>query len=212
MSKRLPSIHLYAQQMREIKRRIEVIDFFLLKGGNALYKPTTIESVCLQFRKILELIAFSSLIANKERYAAAYTKFASNWNAELLLKDLRRVNPKFYPIPIDERPSERPGVTSDLIPLVDGFLTEDDFVSVYKQCGGMLHAANPYGSKIGHHFFEKAFPSWRTKIIRLLNSHEVHFVDDTGIWIIHMQEDGDEEVHFYEFELMQEHGEPVTRK
>ena len=206
MSKRVPPIQLYAQQMREIKRRIEVIDFFLVESGNALYKPTSIESICLQFRKILELIAFGSLIANKERYAAAYSKFASNWNAELLLKDLRRVNPKFYPMPIEERPSDRPGIKSEILPIVDGFLMEDDFVSVYKQCGGMLHAANPYGSKIGRHFFEKEFPIWRAKIIRLLNSHEVHFVDDTSIWVIHMQEDGDGEVHYYEFALVEKHG------
>jgi hypothetical protein len=166
MSKRSPPIQLYAQQMREIKRRIEVIDFFMLKGGHALYQPTTIESVCLQFRKVLELIAFSSLIANKDRYSAAYANFASNWNAELLLKDLRRINPKFYPMPIEERPSERAGIKTDAIPVTDEYLTEEDLVNIYKKCGGMLHAANPYGSKIGPHFFEKAFPLWRKKVIR----------------------------------------------
>ena len=206
MSKSPSAIHLYAQQMREIKRRIEVVDFFLMKGGHTLYEPTTIESVCLQFRKILELIAFGSLIANKVRYAASYTKFASNWNAELLVKDLRRVNPKFYPTPVDEQPSNKPSMKSDVTPITDGFLTEEEFVTIYKQCGGMLHAANPYGTKIGHHFFKKAFPTWRRKVIRLLNSHEVHFVDEPGIWVIHMQEDGDDEVHFYEFALVGEHG------
>jgi hypothetical protein len=40
--KQTPAITLYAQQMREIKRRVEVIDYFLLAGGHALYKPTTI--------------------------------------------------------------------------------------------------------------------------------------------------------------------------
>lgn len=206
MPKRLTPIQLYAQQMREIKRRIEVIDFFLFREGHALYLPTTIESVCLQFRKILELIAFSSLIANKERYTAAYANFSSHWNAELLLKDLRRINPKFYPQPIEERQSERPGIKTDATPITDGHLTEDDFVVIYKKCGGMLHAANPFGSKIGPHFFQKSFPSWRKKIIRLLNCHEVHFVEDTDIWIIHMQEDGDNEVHYYEFALVGAHG------
>lgn len=70
MSKPAPPINLHAAQMREIKRRTEVIDFFLHKSGHALYQPTTIESICLQFRKILELIAFSSLIANKDSAVA----------------------------------------------------------------------------------------------------------------------------------------------
>ena len=98
-------IHLYAQQMREIKRRIEVVDYFLLAGGHALYKPTTIESMCLQIRHILELIAFASLCANQTAYAAVHKDFASHWNADLLLRDLARVNPDFYPAPKVEVPS-----------------------------------------------------------------------------------------------------------
>lgn len=202
MTKRTPPIHLYAEQMREIKRRTEVIDFFLRKDGHALYQPTTIESICLQFRKILELIAFSSLVANKDRYAAVHKKFESHWNAELLLRDLSRVNPDFYPKPIAEKKSATPGVVNDLIPITDGYLSQEDFIHIYKKCGGMMHATNPYGSKTGLHFFEKSFPTWRAKLIRLLNSHTVHLVGETGFWLIHMKEDGDNEVHFYEFALV----------
>ena len=145
MSKRTPPINLYAEQLREIKRRTEVIDFFLHKGGHALYQAATIESICLQFRKILELIAFSSLIANKDRYAAAHKNFESHWNAELLLKDLSRINADFYPKPIEEKPSVLPGVVNDLVPIIDGHLTQEDFIHTYKKSGGMLHAANPHG-------------------------------------------------------------------
>lgn len=59
-------IRLYALQMREIKRRMEVIDYFLLAGGHALYKPTTIESICLQVRHILELVALASLMCEQK--------------------------------------------------------------------------------------------------------------------------------------------------
>lgn len=206
MSKQKPPIHLYADQMREIKRRTEVIDFFLHKGGHALYKPTTIESLCLQFRKILELIAFSSLIANKPQYSAVHKNFESHWNAELLLKDLRRVNPDFYPKPIEERPSVEPSIKNELHPVKDGYLTEEDFIHIYKKCGGMLHALNPYGSKTGYHYFEKSFPEWRRKLIRLLNCHQVHLVGQTGFWLFHMKEDRDDDVHFYEFGLVEGHG------
>jgi hypothetical protein len=206
MSKHTQPIHLYAAQMREIKQRTEVVDFFLHKGGHALYQPTTIESICLQFRKILELIAFSSLIANKDRYATVHKNFALHWNAELLLKDLARVNPDFYPKPIEKRPSTVPGVLNDLVPITDGHLTQEDFTDIYKKCGGMMHAANPYGSKTGSHYFEKSFPLWRAKLIRLLNCHQVHLIGETSFWLIHMRENGDEEVHFYQFGLVKEHG------
>lgn len=203
MSKRLPPINLYAEQMQEIKRRTQVIDHFLYKGGHALFQPTTTETVCLQFRKILELIAFSSLIANRAKYSEIHKNFASHWNAELLLKDLARVNPNFYPKPIDEKPSNIPGMKSEWADVTDGYLTQDDFIHIYKKCGGMLHANNPYGSKTGHHYFDKSFPEWRKKLIRLLNCHQVHLVGETNIWLIHMQEDGDDEVHFYTFGLVE---------
>lgn len=134
----------YADLMREIKRRIEVVDFFLEGHGHALYQPTTTESICLQLRQVLELIAFSSLCANQQAYSAAHADFASHWNAEYLLRDLARINPDFYPKPVLEVPSSAPGVKIDHVERKDGFLTKDDFVKVYKKCGGMMHARNPY--------------------------------------------------------------------
>lgn len=206
MSKRSPPINLYAEQLREIKRRTEVIDFFLHKGGHALYQAATIESICLQFRKILELIAFASLVANKDRYAAVHKNFESHWNAELLLKDLSRINADLYPKPIEEKPSSIPGVVNDLVPITDGYLTQEDFIHIYKKCGGMLHVANPYGSKTGFHFFEKSFPLWRAKLIRRLNCHQVRLFGETGFWLMHMQENGDNEIHFYHFGLVEKPG------
>ena len=201
MSEKKTPIQLYTDQMLEIKRRTAVIDFYLYHGGHALYQPTTTESICLQFRKILELIAFSSLIANKPQYSAIHKNFESHWNAELLLKDLGRINPDFYPKPIQEIPSKTTGVVNDLTPITDGYLSKDDFIHIYKKCGGMLHALNPYGSKTGYHYFEKSFPEWHTKLICLLNCHQVHLLGQTGFWLVHMRENGDDEVHSYEFAL-----------
>jgi hypothetical protein len=192
-------IHLYSLQMREIKRRIEVLDFFLFSRGNALYKPTTIESMCLQVRQTLELIAFASLCANKSAYAAVHKDFATHWNAELLLRDLARVNPDFYPVPKIEIPSTDPRAVNQLEDLKEGYLTKEEFVRVYKKCGAMMHARNPFGSKTGHDYFEKALPIWREKIIKLLNNHSVKIIWNPGFWLIHMYEVGDNEVHYYEF-------------
>jgi hypothetical protein len=192
-------IDLYLHQMLEIKRRMKVIDYFLFAGGHALYKPTTIESTCLQFRHVLELVAFGSLCANRAAYAAVHNDFSSHWNAELLLKDLSRVNSDFYPVPKIELRSTETGVKNHLEDLKDGFLTKAEFVAAYKKCGAMMHARNPYGSKTGHHFFEKALPEWREKLIKLLNNHSVKVLGHPGFWLIHMHELHDDEVRGYEF-------------
>ena len=87
----------YCTLMEEIKKRTQVIDIFLSGSSHALYKATTIESVCLQLRKILELIALGSLVANKEMFSNVSTQFAKCWNAELIFKDIERFNSEFYP-------------------------------------------------------------------------------------------------------------------
>jgi len=144
-------------------------------------------------------VAFASLCANQAAYSAVHKDFASHWNAELLLRDLARVNPDFYPVPKIELPSTEPGVKNHLEDLKDGYLTKDEFVAAYKKCGGMMHARNPYGSKTSHHYFEKALPSWREKLIKLLNNHMVKVLGHPGFWLVHMYEDRDNEVHCYEF-------------
>jgi hypothetical protein len=48
----------YCDLMEEVKLRINVVNHFLSGQGHALYQPASLETVCLQIRKILELVAF----------------------------------------------------------------------------------------------------------------------------------------------------------
>lgn len=185
--------------MDEIKRRMLVIDFFASGAGHALFEPTTIEASAVQLRKVLELIAMASLVANKNVYAAAYADFAKHWHAERLLHDLGRVNPKFYPQPFVERPSPVQGIASNWEDVTDGYLTEPDFIKCFKACGGMLHARNPYGKALDYDKFKAEIPIWRQKIIRLLNCHRVQLLNDKNVYVIHMKEDGGDEVRGYLF-------------
>jgi hypothetical protein len=104
----------YVDAMKEIKNRVEVIDFFLTGRGQAVLASATIETTGLQFRKIFELIAFSSLIANKRLYSTAYADFSKHWEAPKLLRNLRKINPRFYPVSVAEVPVSTPGITHDL--------------------------------------------------------------------------------------------------
>lgn len=90
----------YINVLIEIKRRTAVIDAIHSKEINSLFEATTIETAYLQLRKMLELIAFSSLIANINVYSKQYNKFATHYNAHLMFKDMKRVNADFYPKPI----------------------------------------------------------------------------------------------------------------
>jgi hypothetical protein len=194
-----PDIIKYCNLMDEIKRRTAVIIAFGSGGAAALYKATTIESVYLQFRKILELIALGSLVANKSEFSKVYGNFAKYWNAQYLLKDIERINPDFYPRSIVEVPSTRPGTKMDWQDKKDGFLTKDEFLKLYEKCGAIMHAGNPYGSQIDYDYYEGNIQGWLDKIIGLLNSHTIRLVNDPNLYLLHMKEDRDDRVHHYVF-------------
>ncbi|HEX5422745.1 MAG TPA: hypothetical protein VFW94_04300 [Candidatus Acidoferrales bacterium] len=195
-----PDIEKYCDLMEELKRRTAVVDFFLVGGGHALYQPPTIESVALQLRKMLELIAFGSLVANRDSYSAAYANFAQHWNARLMLRDVERINPDFYPRPVVEAPSPDPRAIHSLKDRASDYLTKDEFEKAYEKCGAILHAENPYGSRIDYAYYTQRLPAWRTQIANLLNNHQIRLVGEPGFWLIHMQENQDDKVHYYKFE------------
>ena len=191
-----PDLVKYCDLMEEVKLRINVIDFFVLGQGRALYERAALESACLQLRKILELVAFGSLVANKDAYTAVYGKFSKKWDAGDLLKELGQVNPDFYPFPIIEVPSSHPPAVVDLVPREGDFLTELAFAEVYGRCGVMAHAANPYGKGIDYAYYQQKLLLWRAQVVNLLNAHQIHLVNTPGFYLIHMHDKQDGKVHW----------------
>ena len=151
-------IEKYASVMKEIKLRTEVITLFLPGQREARYVPTTIETIGLQFRKVLELIAFASLAANRGQYSMVYKSFAKDWEAAKLLKKVERLNPNFYPAPVVEAPTDKPGALHALSERAQDYLTKDDLIEAHGRCGALMHAANPFGFPIDYTFFQQTFP------------------------------------------------------
>jgi hypothetical protein len=80
------------------------------------------------------------------------------------------------------------------------YLTEDSLIEAHGRCGALMHSANPYGLPIDYAFYQKSFNIWLPKIMNLLNNHKVHLLGDTGFYLFHMKETGDDEVHWYRFD------------
>ena len=200
-----PNIPEYCDQMELVKKCIEVVLYYERRQGGALYVAYTIESVYLQFRKILELIAMASLIANKDVYSQQYANFARHWNARKMLKALEHLNPEFYPKPLTE---ENGG--AELVDKEDGFLTRDDFVKLYKACRAILHTDNPYGEQTDYDDCLSQISRWRELITGLLNNHKIHPLNDPNIYVIHMQDARDNKVHGYTFGPMSPSEEQST--
>lgn len=169
---------LYHDCLYEIKRRLDVIADHLGGKTKEKYRIIEAEVVSLQFRKILEMTALMSLVANKEAYAEQNEKFARHYHAERIINDLERINPNFYPCPIMR--IEQEGNFDRLENLTEGFLTKEEFVKVYEKCGAMMHAHNPFGDKkAGDKLLEECealFPEWYSKICILLKHHRIELI------------------------------------
>lgn len=172
-------LNLYHDCLYELQRRINVIYDHLNGKTHEQYKIIEVETLCLQFRKVLEKIALMSLVANKDAYAQQNEKFARHYHAERILNDLERINPDFYPKPI--RRIRREDGVYDFTPLTEGFLTKDEFVQIYEKCGGMLHAQNPFNTQKDIDAINALFPVWITKISVLLNEHVMTLTDSNVI-------------------------------
>jgi len=192
-------IDLYCNLMDEVKKRTAVVQGFLDGQINALYTAATIESAALQLRKILELIALGSLVAHEEEYTMSYQNFASHWHAARILRDIGKINPDFYPKPVMEVPSKRPGIKNELVDIKDGFLTKEDFISTYSALGDILHAKNPFASQTDYGRFRSLIEETIGKIILLLNSHQIQLYKSPDFLFVHMKEDRDNKVHAYIF-------------
>lgn len=102
------------------------------------------EDAALNVRKALELMAYSSLLAN-QRYSSRHglPSFADYTKAKKVLFDLAKVNPDFFPRPVTlER---RSAMHIDLF-FEDHttYFTKEEFAVVYNNISKPLHVPNPY--------------------------------------------------------------------
>lgn len=166
----------YADCMEEIKRRVAVVTGFLEGPRTTGHPITDVEFICLQFRKILELIAMSSLCANRNEYERVRTSFSKDWRVAKILKVIRGINPNYYPKPSVQRCDET-GRVVEVVPVQGGYLTEAEFLKVHGKCGDYLHGWNPYSKRPDLNAARASFKEWLAKIISLLNQHQAQLVN-----------------------------------
>ena len=165
-------INKYQDNLIDIVKRIEIISEIINKKFTTNYINTDTEFTCLQFRKIIESIVFCSLIVNEEEYSNVHEKFSKHYNARLIVADLKRVNPNYFPIPVTQEVIQNDsGRTFILKNVEEGFLTENELLNIYEKCGAFLHQENPFSQKRNYINIQEEFPIWLNKTIILLNNH-----------------------------------------
>ncbi len=164
----------YCGLMEEVRSRLDSINRLMELPGITV--RDRLESVSLQLRMVLELIVFGSLVANKDVWRRSKKELRSSHDIGRKLRELGRLHPNFYPVPLEPRASHRgqePGARTD------GFLSKDKLIKVYGALGNILHAENPLGKEKDHRYYLDAIPGWVAEVVNLLECHKVHLYHRT---------------------------------
>lgn len=187
--------------MEEIKYRYGYVKTLLSKTElNTDYPKTwlVIESIAIQYRKIIELIAFSTIIANEDIYKSLRPSYAKDWNARLIFQDIERVNPNFYPTPISEfigkENSDEPIIIAEHI---DGFLTKSMAIKLYQKCSAFLHAENRYSKPLNLEEWIKYFKAKHYELNKLLDWHWVVLVPENFRYMVGVNLETNSKVEIY---------------
>lgn len=182
--------------MEQVKRRLRVVRTIASGTARTGDDNADAEFACLQTRKALELIAFATLSANRERYAQVRADIAKEWRASKILERLRRMNPHFYPKPVIEVPTGAPG-HHYFDNVTDGFLTEEEFAFLYDKCSDALHEWNPFRPEPRRIELQRHISDWADRIERLLTLHYVQLVDQDDVLLVQLNASSDGKAHVY---------------
>lgn len=149
--------------MYEASLRLETLRDLVSGVRVTRYNITAIESEALQLRKLLEVIAYASLVSNREPYEEIKNDLAKDWHAERILKKIAKINADFYPVPLKDNQVVR-----------HGYLTRKQFSTLYDKCGYILHAKNPFSKSSKNYLaFEKKVPEYIFRIESLIKNHRI---------------------------------------
>ena len=187
-------VHPYVELLQEVRERTAAISQLL--DTDDLADWARLESVCLQIRKLLELVMFSSLVANQDLWKRSQKELTSSQNIAMKFRELERLNSDFYPTPVDlDQWTGREPATR-----TDGFLHKDDFQKLYGMLGNIIHADNPLGKATDYGDFIDLAPGLIESIQNLMECHKVHLYDHPDeFYLVKMFGDLDGEVIFIRF-------------
>jgi hypothetical protein len=192
----MPSdIQIYCDTMAQIRDRINVVQTIMSSAihigvpGQPALKDQTAELIFVQFRKVLEGIAFASLSANKDKYSEVHANFSKHWRAKEMLAVMDTVNPGFYPIPLPPPVQTSPGNYYFGEPVADGFFTREDFIFLYKCSSEALHTHNPYREDDQTINIKYTVQEWVARLQKLLGWHRTHLLNN-DVWVVQIPSAG----------------------
>jgi hypothetical protein len=182
-------IEIYCRCMDRVRHHVSIADAVFARKIDTGHADLNGELIFLHFRKALEEIAFSSISANREQYAAVRAGFATEWNARRMIGFVEAVNPNFYPVPL-QPPTQTAAGPKHFALVEDGFLTKDDFAALYDISAEVLHSPNPYNPAGFTIDFKHPVDIWSSRIKALLSWHYIQLLGVDALWVARVANEG----------------------
>lgn len=202
-------IDTYCALMEEVKLRLALVRRFTHGEITLGRDDFDAETLCIHLRKILEAIAFGSLVAHRDVYETVHQDTDSRWRAKEILTRIGKVHANFYPKPVTPRRIDGKMLTEKA---ATDFLTQSEFETLYDKCSDMLHFWNPFRAGPRTMDFGRSLNEWCDLIENLLRHHLVWIrtggepqvcvdgVPEPGEgWLIYLSHSDDSKTHASRF-------------
>ena len=133
---------------------------------------TRVKSVGIQARRILENIAFASLVSNKDAWDKSPEEMEKMRYPKEIFGDIEKVHPDFFPKPVEVRTANK-GQNKPLKIKTEGVLTREKLLQIYRELNPLAHSRNPMGTPIDYGYFMEKIPVWLGEITNTLATHQV---------------------------------------
>jgi len=178
----------YCRLMEEILIRDELLKH-VVHGGLA-HGPTMalqpdklmiakVEFAYLQLRMICELVALGCLVAHGDIAEARTSKLLKSYEPHVIIKSLEKLHPSFFPQPSKQAQATDSRKIRWLTPITAGFLTKEELLKLYSECGRFLHRGSLQKMLAAPDFIpDTGKPiEWADKIWTLLEHHQIQTAD-----------------------------------
>jgi hypothetical protein len=140
--------------MSEFKLRLTHCEKVANAPSPLLGLPALDSEFCfLQIRRMIELVAFSSVLRDEDRYkrlreiqrqenSRDHGDHSRDWEAPEILRRLAQISPYCLPIPL--KPLTRGGAAVLNFDRKNISVTHGRLIEIYGICGGFLHGKNPF--------------------------------------------------------------------
>jgi hypothetical protein len=174
---------LYCEIMDRIKKHLLLTEDLLNRNQSIHNQYYRNDLLALYFRKILELIGFSSLVFHKQEYSELISDFNQSWSArKILIKIKDKINDDFYPTPCYRDLSKSGPHSHHLEICKTEYLTWELWKINIDELSEIIHETNPF-SKSKVDYKKDNYYSYLKRLIE--NLLQTHFIKIIGkrVWI-----------------------------